>query len=241
MSGGWGLCQQDPSHASSLETPLQLSEGPVGSGLQEKGVPLATRTQAGRGQTRWAHRPKAKAEPGWGAHEPEAGVGKGPGSEGCPLGNSKDEHGCPPPHGHRSCLPGRGHHSGLYPTPQGRGLLSRSPRPGPWFSAHSTHTEGSGGEDGDPRATRSGIPLAHLWVPLVLLSPVGVCRPPSTWSLPLAWLGLSEPCTGGHREWSPLLQLPLTQALALQGPPSLTPPSHHNPSRENTPPTFLVA
>lgn len=50
MSGGWGLCQQDPSHASSRETPLQLSDGPVGSGLQEKGVPLATRTP-GRSQS----------------------------------------------------------------------------------------------------------------------------------------------------------------------------------------------
>lgn len=33
---------------------------------------------------------------------------------------------------------------------------------------------------------------------LVLPSPVGVCQPPSAWSLPLAWLGLSEPCAGGH-------------------------------------------
>lgn len=46
---------------------------------RRRGCPWQREPQAGRGQTRWAHSLKAKAEPGWGPHEPEAwGGGRAP-------------------------------------------------------------------------------------------------------------------------------------------------------------------
>lgn len=183
VGGGGGSVSRTPAtppperHLSSSQTAQWAAAS------RRRGCPWQREPQAGRSQTRWAHSLKAKAEPGWGAREPEAwGVG------------GRDPTAAPP-HGHRSCLPGQGHRSGLYPTPQDSGPLSRSPRPGPRFSAHSTHTEGSGGEDGDPRATHSGTPISGCPRAAV---PRGVCQPPSAWSLSLAWLGLSEPCAGGH-------------------------------------------
>lgn len=79
VGGGGGSVSRTPATPPPERHPSSSQTAQWAVASRRRGCPWQREPQAGRGQTRWARGLKAKAEPGWGAHEPEAwGVGAGP-------------------------------------------------------------------------------------------------------------------------------------------------------------------